>query len=86
MRPKKSALGLYEKMGKSEASSSSELEASDAKSVQVSDSVIAVVPRAINICFNHDEGTVSYLPGTQEMPRAHATHWHAVANGVTIYA
>jgi len=31
-----------------------------------------------------DHSEVQYTPGTPRMPRAHAEHWYAVANGVEI--
>jgi hypothetical protein len=46
--------------------------------------VTAVVPSEFSLTDGHHV-QVKYMAGTQEMPRKHAEHWYAVANGVTIY-
>lgn len=48
------------------------------------DMVTAVVPKAFKLTLD-DHKHVEYEAGTQDMPRAHAEHWFAVAMGVEIY-
>ena len=48
------------------------------------DMVTAIIPTAFQLTLdNHHH--VKYEAGTQDMPRAHAEHWFAVAMGVEIY-
>jgi hypothetical protein len=46
--------------------------------------VTAIVPKIIHLTLD-DGRTVTYHPGTQDMPRAHAEHWWCKTNGVEIY-
>jgi len=46
--------------------------------------VTAIVPKAFHLTLDHHR-SVTYEPGTQDMPRDHAEHWFAKAHGVEIY-
>jgi len=47
------------------------------------DTVMANVPKAFKLRLDHHK-LIEYKPGAQRMPRAHAEHWYAEANGVTV--
>lgn len=52
--------------------------------VEDEDMVTAIVPTSFQLTLD-DHAHVKYEAGTQDMPRAHAEHWFAVAMGVEIY-
>lgn len=58
--------------------------ASDEPAAEEEDEIVMVsAPRAFNLTL--DNGTVKeYGSGGQRMPRSHAEHWYAKANGVEI--
>lgn len=51
--------------------------------VDESDVVTAHVPKGFNLTLDSGH-TIRINAGTQEMPREHAEHYYAKANGVTI--
>jgi hypothetical protein len=56
----------------------------EAISGELLDMVIAIVPKQFTLNIDHFK-TFTYKAGTQRMERAHAEHWWAVANGVTLF-
>lgn len=49
-----------------------------------SSKVTVVIPKSFNLTLD-DRTVVAYKAGTQNIPREHAEHWYAKANGVTIF-
>lgn len=48
------------------------------------DMVTVTVPQGFELTIDHNT-TITIKPGIQEMDKAHANHWYAIANGVVIY-
>ena len=49
------------------------------------DMVVAVIPQEFKLMDVGHQPT-EYKAGTRNIPRAHAEHWYAIANGVKIHA
>ena len=56
----------------------------EAEKAAARDLITVTVPVKFHLTLDtHD--VVQYQPGVQEMPRTHAEHWYAKANGVVVY-
>ena len=60
------------------------LEAPVIEAITTPGKVTVIVPNQFDLTIDYNH-TITVKPGIQEMEKAHADHWYAIANGVVIY-